>query len=155
MKTIYRCELCKTDFDTAKTALACENRKKEKLIANVGDIVFVKSGFGWFDGDKVWISNPDVMLKRSFEYKKCPNGDSNCFGECCTYRFFYVVTAIDFEGHRARYHCATLAMTGIKGYASGYTFGSHHYTLVLVKNPPAKVIKASKALIGTRATNLI
>jgi hypothetical protein len=123
-KLYFACDICDAEYDNEAGALACEARGKPNLIVAVGDIVFGSAGFGWFDGDKKWVSNPTVSLKR-----KCPKGDGNCFDDCCTYRFYYVVSAIDVDpedSHRPRYHLITGAM--LKDYRVGYTFNTGHVT---------------------------
>ena len=146
--TKFMCAICKKQYDTEAEALKCEAQGFEPRF-KIGDIVFAIAGFDWFDGDKRWISNPDVLKN-----KKHKRG--NCGGACCTYQFYYVITHIDSEegdGHRPRYHLFTNAMTG--GYRSGFTFDIDHYTPVLVKNPPPFVVKDSKNLIGTRTAHLL
>ena len=155
--TRYSCEICGSGFDTADAAQACEAQGVDAPVVGVGDIVFLRAGYGWYDGDPAWVSNPGV--KPWSRKNKCPNGYSNCFSECCTYRFYYVVTAIDtadkhYEspGHRTRYHVETLAMTGKQGHRGpGYTFNEDHIKPVLVLDPPPEVVEQGRALIGHRA----
>lgn len=153
MTTSYQCDLCRRVYETAAEAKACEARGVDASIVRVGDIVFVYHCFGWYDGEASWVSNPDVFLKRNGA--KCPKGSSNCFGSCCNFRFYYVVTAIDFEGHRTRYHLVTLAMTGKNGHRGGYTFNAGHFVPEKVKNPPAVVVETAKKLIGQKRENLL
>lgn len=162
VETVYRCGVCRKPFSRRADALVCENKGVEKAVADVGDIVFATCGFGWFDGDKAWVSNPQV--RRFAHYtphpvrKPCPRGDRNCFAECCCYKFFYVVTAIDLDDqddHRIRYHLFTLAMTGKNGHANGYTFNEGHFTPEKVAKPPVAVLKASKKLIGKKSRRLL
>jgi hypothetical protein len=172
MKTrlVFSCESCGTEYDNAEDARECEDRAATaKPSVKVGDIVTAKSGFGWYDGDRKWITNAKVVERGPVDWKvrsgrnkvlgkrKCPNGDSNCFGECCTYSFFYVVTHIEHVAkyHTIRYHLATLAMTGKQGYRSGYTYDEGHYTPRLAKKVPKYVRETSKKLIGQKAHNLL
>ncbi len=152
----HSCDICGTVYDTLEEAQKCEAKGLRKPSVQVGDIVFGTAGFGWYDGDRGWISNPDVPVRQ----KPCPNGDGNCFSECCTYRFYYVVTAIDLDDsghldslHDRRYHLFTRAMT--KGYRCGYTFDQHHVKPKKVADPPLDVVETSKALIGQKALALL
>lgn len=157
MKTLtrYTCDICHREYPSARAAAICE-REMGKPTVRPGDIVFVGAGFGWYDGDREWVSNPDVKLGGIREH-------GNCFGECCTYRFYYVVTAVDRdlepawdgEGHRWRYHLATKAMTGKHGHTGGYTYDVHHVKPKLVKRPPTHVVETSKDLIGRKSENLL
>ncbi|KKL46734.1 hypothetical protein LCGC14_2342600 [marine sediment metagenome] len=154
-KTTYSCGVCGIEYQTLAEAEKCE-ANVAVLEFEPGDIVFCKSGFGWYDGDKAWVSNPDVDPRRG----KCPNGDSNCFSECCTYKFYYVVTAIDLRDwggridHMARYHLRTLAMSGDKGHAGGHT-SEDHYKVVRAPKPPKVVKEQGRALIGWKADYLL
>jgi hypothetical protein len=155
--TRYQCELCGEQYDTEGDAFSCEKRGLEKAITKVGDIVTCQSGFGWFDGDPEWISNPEVAM----DGVPRPGGVSigtrnpkhgNCFGKCCTYQFYYVVSAIDYEEHRVRYHVVTKAMSGAQGYRSGYTYNDGHCRPVVVKSPPALAVDD---VIGHKAESLL
>src|SRR5690348_18164745 len=109
----YECSICKHEYQTFIEAYNCEQRGFAPSF-KIGDIVTRGAGFGWFNGDRRWIANPKV---RPFS-RKCPNGSGNCFDECCTYKFYYVVTFVDGDerdGHRPRYHVWTGAMTGSEG----------------------------------------
>lgn len=151
MKIVYVCEGCGVEYDNPTTARKCEATDPGKRLVEVGDIVFGSAGFGWYDGDKRWVSNPDILVK-----PKCQHKDGrNCFDDCCTYRFYYVVTTIDVEKHRIRYHLETNAMEGQQGHRGGYTYNIHHITPTKVKNPPAFVVKDSKALIGRTRKGLL
>jgi len=148
IKTTYTCPICNGTYNTKKAAEECLAKGFEPRF-KVGDIVFARAGFGWYDGKKSWVSNPDVQ-------KNPQHG--NCSGSCCTFQFYYVITFIDIDegnSHRPRYHLFTNAMTGKEGYRGGYTFDIHHRTPVLVKNAPMVVIKDSKKLIGEKAEYLL
>ena len=147
--TRYACDWCSEEYKTKVEAAACE-ADPSKRAADLGDIVFNGAGCGWYDGDKGWISNPDVRLRG-----KCPKGDGNCFDTCCTYQFFYVVTAIDRAPrplgwmeprHPWRYHLFTRAMSGKQGYRGGYVYSIRK----VVGAPPAHVITTSKDVLGTK-----
>jgi hypothetical protein len=146
VETTYACDICGEKYRTNEEAVACEARGFEPKF-KVGQIVTSKQGFGWYDGDKSWIVNPDITLRP----EKCPNGNRNCFECCCTYVFYYVITFIDGderEGHKPRYHLRTKAMTGKQGYSEGWTFDEGHYKPMLVRNPPKIVVEQSKELLG-------
>jgi hypothetical protein len=148
-ETTYRCPICKQGYDTQEGAMHCAEKGTEKPIVEVGDIVLGAAGFGWYDGDRKWIKNPDV--------KKHPE-HGNCFGICCTYAFYYVVTAIDTDprdAHRIRYHLFTKAMSEEEGYNSGYTFNVGHIRPRKVREPPKEVVEDSKDLIGEKAGVLL
>ncbi len=153
----YECGVCTSTYDSLEEAEGCEAKGVVKPSVAVGDIILAGAGFGWYDGDKKWISNPNVKLRQ----KPCPNGDGNCFSDCCTYAFYYVVTAIDLDDddhlrsqHRRRYHLFTKAMSG-KGYRQGYTFDRYHAKPKKVDKPPAYVVRTSKVLIGKKARFLL
>ena len=156
MKTIqvYVCEICGVEYREEQAARDCEAQGVPQLSVEVGDIVLATSGFTWCDGDRRWIENPDVKLKSNGA--QCPGGDSNCFDTCRTYQFYYVVTAIDLDpddGHRARYHLATKAMSA--AYRDGFTFDKGHYAPRKVSDPPKDVIRSSKNLIGLTTERLL
>jgi hypothetical protein len=145
--TSYVCPICEKGYPTREEAARCAARGKEKPIVKVGDIVLARAGFGWFDGSRDWVKNPDV--------KKHPE-HGNCFGECCTMTFYYVVTAIDdYEGdpHRIRYHLLTGAMSEEQGHRQRWTTVDGHYKPRRVKDPPDKVLAESKKFIGSKADN--
>lgn len=142
MKSQYQCEICNKFYNTPELALACE-ASSETPIVNVGDIVFLVAGFTWFTGDINWVSNPTVDLRGIASH-------GNCFSDCCTYKFYYVVTAITNEKwpnpHKLHYHVVTNAMID-NGYHSGFTT-VNHYKPKLVENPPLLVVEESKQFIG-------
>lgn len=148
-KISFLCGICEAIFDTEKEAEKCEAQGTDASEVKVGDIVFTHAGFNWFDGDRKWISNPKALDPRE---DRCKH---NCFAPCCTYRFYFVVTKIDLDAHRTRYHLATKAMSGTQGYRSGYTYNRGHFKPELVKNPPRSVVKDSKDLIGQEAEHLL
>ena len=153
----YKCKICQTVYDLSWEAEECEAQGVREPSVQVGDIVLARAGFGWYDGDKRWISNPSIEVKPR---DRCPKGDGNCFSDCCTYAFYYVVTAIDLDEsehsrsmHRRRYHLFTRAMAA--GYRRGYTFDKHHVKPRKVEAPPAFVVRSSKGLIGQKAGDLL
>lgn len=152
--TLYVCEICEAEYRTEQEARVCESRGAPVPSVSVGDIVLTMAGFTWHDADRRWIENPNILLKSNGA--RCPNGDSNCFDECCTYQFYYVVTAVDGDpddGHRPRYHVETKAMES--SYRQGYTFDRGHYTPRKVASPPQYVIDTSRDLIGRIASELL
>ncbi len=158
----WACGACGAEYPTQAAADECESVPMPTPSVDVGDIVTLRAGFGWHDGDRRWIANADhVDPNRKgkpgpFTRRICPDGDSNCFSSCCTFMFYYVVTHIDYvTGHRVRYHVATLAMTGKEGYHQGYTYDAGHCGPSRVANPPRSVVRSSKPLIGRRAGTLI
>ena len=158
-ETVYYCELCGRGYEDADAANACEAKGRETVNAKVGDIVVGRAGFGWFDGDPKWISNPEVGTCEPgglSTYGSKP-GHGNCFGNCCTYSFYYVVTKIDGDardGHRARVHCFTKAMSCAEGYRGGYT-GRGHVHMKRAKNVPPEVLADAADLIGEEAKTLL
>lgn len=164
----YSCLTCNRVYETEAQAVQCETQPDPDFRAQVGDIVTVRAGHGWYDGDRAWIANPDVLPKAPG--RECPNGDGNCFSECCTYSFYYVVTATEMEQpnklggywldpatqvflHRPIYHVVTLAMAS--SYRSGWTSHPGHYAPRRVENPPAAVVEASRALLGEKFSHLL
>lgn len=166
MKTTerYACESCGTEYRTRAEAAQCEARAAAiKPTVSVGDIVTARAGFGWYDGDRKWITNANKVDPQRhgnpgpFKRHECPHGDGNCFSECCTFSFYYVVTHIDAEAesHRPRYHLVTNAMTGKQGYHAGYTYDEDHVAPKLATRVPRHVRLTSRALIGEKATSLL
>ena len=148
----YLCETCGREYKKPEDAMKCE-AVKETPVVKVGDIVTLKNGFGWYDGDDRWVINPER------EGKKTKHKDNrNCFDSCCTMGFYYVVTAITpdpRDKHRLQYHCFTNAMTGKNGYHEGYTYVGTHYTPKKVTRPPRFVVKDSQKLIGKLSEYLL
>jgi len=146
----WKCSLCGEEYEEPEDAAECFLQGFNPSV-QVGDIVVARAGFGWFDGDERWISNPKAREARNPEH-------GNCFANCCTYQFYYVVTVIDqdaHDGHRAQYHLFTRAMSGKQGYAGGWTYDEDHWKPVKVMNPPKAVVESSKELIGRKATYLL
>lgn len=165
------CHLCGTRYPTPHAARLCEELGFPEPLVSVGDIVFTRDGFGWFDGDPAWVANfTELFGRRSSEQPdhllegpKHPE-HGNCFDACCTYRFYYVVTHIDRAGddsvdrrdaelHRTRYHLVTDAMK--QSYRSGWTYDAGHYRPEIALEVPESVRVSAKALIGTRASGLL
>ena len=153
-KEIFICDICNAEYDNEDDASHCESQGFSPLFS-VGDIVFLRSSFGWFDGHSAWVSNPEARNRMGPVDQPCPNGNGNCFSDCCTYKFYYVITFIDAEGHRPRYHVYTNAMTGEWGYRSGWTYDENHYTPLKVAEPPTIVVEQSKELLGQKAEYLL
>lgn len=162
MRTVYYCEdpgcaRFNRDFPTAEECLAHEARKPpDKPLAKVGDIVLLGHCFGWFNGSKAWISNPNVGTRLEVK-RPCPNGDSNCFENCCNYEFYWVVTAVDVFEHRWRYHVASRAVTSERRPKEPiHGWSTHdHYKPRLVPDPPQEVVESSKELLGLKYENLL
>ncbi len=148
MKIMYVCEGCGEQYTDKKDAERCEAKVQTSRVAEVGDIVKAHAGFGWYDGNAHWVANPKVVLGGHKDH-------GNCFGRCCSYEFYYVVTTIDVENHRVRYHLETKAMTGKEGHRGGYTFNEDHFTPRKVKRPPERVVKDSYDLIGNTVGYLL
>lgn len=151
--TTFECQICGAEFATENEAILCEQQEFAPKF-KAGDIVTVGKGFGWYDGDKLWVSNPNIELRPDV----CPNRHGNCFNECCTYQFYYVVTYVDCEqrtSHRPRYHLATGAMSGKQGYRYGYTYDWGHIPPKLVANASPELREAGKTLIGHQASILL
>lgn len=162
---------CKEEFDTLKAAEDHENvanASAGEQIVKVGDIVSVNSGYGWFDGDPLWVIKPtaqdipkdwpsEAPIKSIPTRKRCPRGDSNCFSECCTYTFLYVVTDIRMSEHRWKYSVVTKAMGGGHAHAfwGGWTRPVTHYTPKVMANPPPEVVAGSKEFLGQVMRNLL
>lgn len=147
--TSFQCEICSKIYASQEEGASCELRGEEKPILFVGDFVVRSAGFGWFDGDRDWVSNPNVPLHQTHKY--------NCFESCCTYAFYYVITEIDKDpedGHRLRYHLATKAMTGKQGHRVGYDYANNGFWK-LVLQPSTKLIADKMDLIGMKADYLI
>lgn len=146
VKTLYECPICKKGYNNRREAESCLKEGFNPKF-KVGDIVFTKAGFGWFDGDEKWISNPDARKKKKHD---------GCHSDCCTFKFYYVISHIDADPddlHRVRYHVFTDAMKGC--YRDGYTFDVGHYTPELVENPPEYIVKNSKKFIAKKSGYLL
>ena len=157
MKILYQCEICGKKYNTEIEAIKCERTPYNPKL-KVGDIIKISQNFGWFDGDKKWIRNPNVGPKNGpMKRLPCPNGNSNCFEECCCYSFYWVVTAIDRDPqglHRPRYHIFTEAMTGNMGYHSCYVFDTH-LNPEKIEFPPSYIVETSKKYFGMRSEYLL
>jgi hypothetical protein len=147
-ETVYTCEICGNTSPFPHVIKMCEAQGAEKAVAKIGDIVTLHAGFGWFDGDVNWVTDPRVLFHTAH-----PN--TNCFCPQCTFSFYYVVTFVDQAGHTLRYHVATRAMTEGSGYAHGWTRTRTHYTPVVVTAPPAIVVEQSKDLLFKMFRNLV
>lgn len=137
MKTLYVCEGCGTQYDTADIAMACETQMITSPL-QVGDIVSIGKMFGWHDGDDRWIeqyypSDGAVSLRT----------------------FYYVVSHITTENHRVWLYCATRAMSEESGYRCGYTHYEGHYLPRKVEQPSPYIVETSKALIGMLSKSLL
>jgi len=163
----FQCEICKEVYDAAADAQRCEAQGRDEQYLKVGDIVLARSGFGWFDGDENWVENYAAISDggkysdRQRLMQEHPD-HGNCFSACCTFQFFYVVTAIDNWGtckktrtHQRRYHLFTEAMTVEQGYRSGVTFREGHHTPILAEYVPASVREAAAKLVGQTADCLL
>lgn len=54
MKTIFQCEICRAQYDTAGEALKCEAQGLPTHI-KVGDIITKQDGYGWHTGPDHWV----------------------------------------------------------------------------------------------------
>lgn len=135
--TTYNCEICHSEYDSEKEAIECEERGLSEPVCDVGDIVYLKSGQRWWDGEDAWVINP-------WNKGKSKNDDhGNCFSYCCTCAFFWVVTEITGPTgvrttsmrHENYYHVATKARTGKgKSFYGGWTTVDGHYEPVLINS---------------------
>lgn len=139
--TKFFCPLCNARYDQRHEAQACLDYGVDKTDLKVGDIVEIKYGYGWFDRDKNWVINPDVELSHGFD-KNCSMG------------FYYVITAIEPEGHRLKIYVATNAMTGESGHKGGYTYLSGHHTPKKIDAPEYVKLDAVN-LIGEKLNWLV
>jgi hypothetical protein len=164
MIQLYLCEICKTPYNNPTDAQTCESNKPIPLFSP-GDIVTCGPCYGWYDGEEDWISNlKEIKEMRSKHRGLSQPRHGNCFGSCCNYLFYHVVTAVtpyNHDDHKLTYHLASLAIKPrsliddklrLKG---GWTAVETHYTPTLVKNPPESVLKTSKPLIGEIFDNLL
>lgn len=156
----YACSHCRTEYRSEPEAIACEATGLPEPRLRVGDVVFAGAGYGWFDGDPRWVSNPDML----FGAKRHRDG-RNCFEPCCTYRFYYIVTAIDRmydnkqdhwrSDHAVRYHVRTLAMSGEQHRVGGWTCDEGHIRLQRVRKVPDYVRATGQALLGQKSDWLL
>lgn len=139
----YVCTSCRAQYLTRQEAEACAARE-ETPVCKVGDIVLAGGmRFGWFDGEKSWIA-------RSVEPRRHePQPASGRMHE-----FYYLVTAIEPEGHRLRYYLATRAMTGRSGYRAGWTTADGgHFTPRVVD--PRPELPGEAELMNEKPRNLL
>lgn len=139
-KHTFICPVCRKEYKSYGEAQDCINTTDQATV-KVGDIVELKYGFGWFDGDKRWVINPDVDMSK------------HGFGSDCSMGFYYVVTHIDIKEHRTRYHVFTKAM-GLNGYRSGHTFNTGHWAPKKI-DAPEFVKLDSIDLIGLKSKYLV
>ena len=159
--TLYRCRICGLQYDDPAKALACAAKGLPDPIAQPGDVVLCKAGFGWYDGDPVWIANLDALRKagamdKDGNLKRTPNREhGNCFAPCCTYQFYYAVTKVANEGHRVKYWLRTLAISG--GHEGGWTYDGSHYAPRKTDplTVPSGVLAAAQDLIGKNVESLL
>jgi hypothetical protein len=135
--TKFFCPMCNSEHNQKADAQSCLDRGLDKTDLKVGDIVEIKYGYGWFDGDKNWVINPDVDRSKHGFSKKESMG------------FYYVITAIEPHEHRLRFYVITKAMTGEYGHKGGYTYLTGHYAPKKIKAPENVVLDAVD-LIGTK-----
>ena len=150
--TAYQCDICHQTFNDPEEAINCEAQGLPPQCAQVGDVVICRGGYRWFNGKRHWLSNPDVKLGSH-------KAHGNCFGACCSYEPYYVVTAIQIDGHRRRYSLVTLALLGAGGAGyNGYTHDDNsHHRPVKVSGFPPEVLSDAHALglLGQVAKDLI
>ena len=80
--TYFQCSYCKQQYANKQQAIDCEKQPIEKPCVEVGQIVEMCFGYGWFDGDKRWVINLDKKnAPRITEH-------GNCFDRCCTMGFW-------------------------------------------------------------------
>lgn len=156
--TVYECSTCLVRYGAREEAEACASQPIQKPLFHTGDIVTYVYGYSWFDGDKRWIVNPELLLKRDWEKRryKCRKSGGNCFDPCCTLGFYYVVTAVDEDPqnqHRIRYHLFTKAMSGDNGYRGAFIY-QDFISLKKVRNPSRSLVRDSMDLIGKKAGHL-
>lgn len=123
--TTHICGKCGNEYgdDSMRSAVEC-CLPPLKLPYKVGQIVTTGQGFGWADGDRRWIVNPQVHgdrpLEQAYRVPACKDGNGNCFNSCCCMIFYYVITEIERldSPNGAILTLHTKAMTGASGYAS-------------------------------------
>jgi hypothetical protein len=184
--TKYLCEFCGTEHQEEADAIACEARGFPTTVM-VGDIVTCYKCYSWYNGDPVWISNFEKIRDLwavTGSRPVCHNDHGNCFGDCCNFLFYYVVTNIGSyydvassyglaEKHNPIYHVASLAMkcadegdvqqsrSGNRSLQlgdpllTGWTTADYHFTPFKVENPPAAVVQQSRRLIGLSFRHLL
>ena len=138
-KHLFECPMCHKDYESKEEAEKCMN-STDKTDLKVGDIVTAGAGFGWFDGDKDWVVNPDVDISK------------HGFGWDCSMGFYYVITDIATEGHILKFSLFTKAM--MSAYSNGYV--SSKYGIPLKKvDATEKIKRESKELIGKVSNRLM
>jgi hypothetical protein len=147
------CPVCGRHHAAYPLLKACM-QSTEKPAAQVGDIVMIENGYGWFDGDEAW-----VYGRNGYKFHQKP-----------TLQFWFVVTAITgYAGHRSHrpegepdlhrlsYHVQTLAIkNGQSGGMGGWTTMTRHIPFkTATRKPPEAVVEASRGMIGRTFNNLL
>jgi hypothetical protein len=160
LSAVHFCTVCKSAYSTYNEALVCSVTKVQHPF-EVGAIV-VESYPSWH-----WHDGPDHWVKGYGN----PKGSADKRGQRTDSRgerqFYWVVTAIDsyafidrarpFNGHpdahRPIYWVQTLGLTGKP--SGGWSCNETHRKFELVKNPPPRVVKESRPLIGWKEHTLL
>jgi hypothetical protein len=137
-KPVYFCPVCLSMHRTEAGARLCAESTPEP-VAKVGDVILMYPRYGWFDGDKRWVEK-----NTGVDHNGMP-----------LLAFWYVITAIDHEEHRVRYHVDSRAIKSQR--VGGYTFTDGH--LWEWPNHGRKVPKAvldeAPKMVGTKFNHLL
>jgi hypothetical protein len=145
---LYRCDTCRTVYNTSAEANACEAQGLPTGI-NVGDIITKYDGYGWHTGPDYWIAE---WLKERRSADGRPNR-----------HFYWLVIGIEPMRSLRSVHHNTLTLVS-RGIVNGYSvdgkgewgvFRLDHYVARnygvdprLVSNPPPKVKADADAFIA-------
>jgi hypothetical protein len=165
-RAVHFCTLCRSAYDSLDEAVACAARETVHPF-KVGDIVTEPAPwprYGWHDGPDHWVNRfekPDGSKEKTNTNGRDWRGMRS---------FYWVVTAVGFRadvyrprpfgghpaGHKPIYWVRTLGLcNGMEGGRGGWTSNETHQKFELVKKPPARVVRESKALIGFKADFLL
>jgi hypothetical protein len=145
MRTIYQCEVCRTNYEVPAAAQACEAQGVPTNI-KVGDIIEKHDGYGWHNGDDAWVIH-----------------DRGKFHDVPTRNFFWLVIDIKPGRSTGNHHCneVTCVTRGVVNGLSvngegvwGITQFNHYIdprfngnNPVPIPNPPAKVREEADAFM--------
>lgn len=139
---VYFCPKCHRPYKAEADARECD-ASDVAPVYEVGQIVRIDVGYGWFDGDEKWLIKDGKDGSRQL------------------YAAYFVITAIDYDrsngwhAHDPRYHIKTLGIkNGNPTGLAGHTFLKTHTPLIRVKQDPVLVAEGAK-FIGKKSERLI
>jgi hypothetical protein len=140
---VYFCPKCSRIYGSEGAARTCDGSDRPAEF-EVGQIVRIDVGYGWYDGDPKWL----ILNTGDHHGRK-------------THDAFFVVTAVDYDrsdrwhAHDPRYWVKTLGIkNGNPTGMGGYTYPATHVKLHPVEQDPILVAEGAK-YIGEKSGGLI